>query len=590
VRKLLALITAVASLVIAFAMPHLAWADALSDQAAKLSAQSFAMLTALNGQSGGGSANPLLGPVATFSGDAETLKKALASGDAAEALSGVQSLQNDRTAIDDALRTNPNALKTADWSAIKTELNQVAAQVATLSGAKPVAAAASSGSASIPVTAGASSPPRVGATASRAPAGPGPSYPPPTVTIDSRSFEGEVVRIKGQIQGTALKSAGIYEHGRCVKSFKVNSVPGQQRIELDIGIGSPPPDTMIQVADAAGRIAEAPVTDPASLPAPSAENLEPPAEPPAAPIALGGGTSESGVDVYRDSASEAAPSEEDSSGTVKEIPSHGVPMGAARSPSRRHTLGSRLANVEINVIDVAPSGTNPNGYEVVGQIVGRGVTRAGIYIDGRLVHRIPIESSANMTSFDETFINDGRVATIRAYGVGSQFVESSLDVTGGAAPIGSLGPLASVERSAAPGIGVMITGVRPIGGNLYQVTGTISGRGIMSAGLYQNGVLAQAIGIGGGGLGGGLGSMLGSLIPGTEQSFNFNLRFNAGAGFASIRAYDRTGAYTEQPVMAGGGGNPYGGVNPYGGSSWGPAPANPYAIGRPPAAPSRPLW
>ena len=101
--------------------------------------------------------------------------------------------------------------------------------------------------------------------------------------------------------------------------------------------------------------------------------------------------------------------------------------------------------------------------------------------------------------------------------------------------------------------------------------------------------------------------MLGSLIPGTSQSTNFSFRFNPTAGFASIRAYDRSGNYTEQPVMAGGmnpyGGNPYGMTNPYGTMNPNPAvnpygmggntsggPTSPYIIGGSSGAPTRPLW
>jgi hypothetical protein len=585
-------------------------ADGLTDQAAKISSQSFALLAALNAQSGGGSANPLLGPVASFSGDAEALKQALASGDSAAIVSAMQTLQTDRASIDDTLRANPKAVKTEDWNAIKGELDAIAPLVARLGGAKPSGTAPPDGSAAPEVSAPApavaaipSAP--VAASASSAPASPAAAIPyaAPVVKIESREAERGGVRVKGFIHGTALKSAGVYENGRCVKAFEVNAVPGEQKIQLDLGIGNPSPDTTIRVTDAAGRFAEAAIVDAASLPPPAAENAEA-SSAPEGPIALGGSTNEAGVDVFRDSGG-ATGSAESSSATVKEIPSHGAAMPAAPSPSRRHTLGGKLANVAIDILGVSPSATTPHGYEAIGQIDGPGVTRAGIYVDGRLVHPIAVASGADLTNFDETFTNNGGAATVRAYGVGNQFVESSLDVTEGTASMDELGPLASAGPASAPGIGVMITSVRPIGANLYQVAGTISGRNIASAGLYQNGALAQSIGIGGkglagslaGGLSGGLGSMLGALIPGTSQSFNFNLRYNPGAGLASIRAYDRTGAFTEQPVMAGGVNpygavNPYGSVNPYGGGGlgYGAAPANPYAIGRPPAAPWRPLW
>ncbi|HXD90984.1 MAG TPA: hypothetical protein VNU00_07980, partial [Candidatus Binataceae bacterium] len=563
-------------------------ADGLTDQAAKISAQSFALLAALNAQSGGGGANPLLGPVASFSADAESLRQALASGDSAAIVSAMQTLQTDRASIDDALRSNPKAMKGDDWNAIRSELDAIAPQVARLGSAKASSAAPPGGSAMPtvsappPAVAAAPSAPVV-ASASSAPASAAAAipYPAPVVKIESREPERGGLRVKGFIQGTALKSAGVYENGRCVKAFDVNAVPGEQKIQLDLGIGSPSPDTTIRVTDAAGRFAEATVVDAASLPPPAAENAEA-SSAPEGPIALGGSTNEAGVDVFRDSRGDTA-SAESSSATVKEIPSHGASIPAAPSPARRHALGGKLANVTIDILGVSPSATTPHGYEAIGQIDGAGVTRAGIYVDGRLVHPIAVASGADLTNFDETFTNNGGgAATVRAYGAGNQFVESSLDVTEGTASMDELGPPASAGPASAPGIGVMITSVRPLGANLYQVAGTISGRNIASAGLYQNGALAQSIGIGGkglagslaGGLSGGLGSMLGALLPGTSQSFNFNVRYNAGAGFASIRAYDRAGAFTEQPVIAGGvnpygAGNPYGSVNPYGGGGLG---------------------
>jgi len=621
VRKASLRIVAGLILLIASAPAQSARADGITDQAAKISEQSFAILSALNAQSGGASANPLLGPVASLSGDAETLKKALASGDESGASSALQSLLGDRAAIDDALKTNPKAIKAEDWNAIKVELDQIAPQVAKLSPANPSAPAVPPSAASVapiaavpPAVASApvasSAPPPAMAPASSAPVSADASSSPPSVTIESRTLDGGVVHIKGSIQGRGLKTAGIYEGDRCVKSFKVGGVPGEQRVELDIGIGNPPSGTEIRVTDAAGRTASASVVDATAMPGPSEANAEPlpPSAPPSGPIALG--SREGGVDVYRNSTDDGG-SEGSSSGTVKEIPSHGLPSPMNPSPSRRHTMDSKLDDVVVNVIDVTQSESNPHSFEVVGQIVGSGVTRAGIYVDGRLVHTIPVQSGSTLQSFDETFISQGGVATVRAYGAGDRYVESSLDdaemqTARLPSDLGSTVPGVPMGPRSAQGIGVMITGVQPIGGNLYQVTGTISGRNIASAGLYQNGVLAQSIGPGTsglstnlkGGLGGSLGSMLGSLIPGMGQSYNFSVRYNPGAGFATIRAYDQTGAFTEQPIASGGvnpyggGINPYSGANPYGGGmpGYGTAPANPYANRRPSTGTTIPLW
>jgi hypothetical protein len=271
---------------------------------------------------------------------------------------------------------------------------------------------------------------------------------------------------------------------------------------------------------------------------------------------------------------------------------------------------------------VTQTATAPPTYEVVGIINGRGVTRAGIYVDGRLVKTVPVEDGGDFTNFDQRFAMSSGTATVRAYGAGGQFVESRIDLSDGLASVQPLPPGSSAyaTRPSAPGVGVLITSVRPLAGNLYQVTGTISGN-IASAGLYQNGVLAQPINAGGlTGMisgAGGLGSMLSGLLPGSSQSTSFNLRFNPGLGYATIRAYDRVGNVTEQPVTAGSAVNPYGaapygaipyGVSPYGPNPYGinpygypnrtnpyppgvnPGPTSPYVINGPSSGSTRPLW
>ena len=51
--------------------------------------------------------------------------------------------------------------------------------------------------------------------------------------------------------------------------------------------------------------------------------------------------------------------------------------------------------------------------------------RAGIYVDGRLVKRLPV-SHGNLSNFSTTFRLSGGTATIRAFGAGNQYVESSI--------------------------------------------------------------------------------------------------------------------------------------------------------------------
>ena len=105
---------------------------------------------------------------------------------------------------------------------------------------------------------------------------------------------------------------------------------------------------------------------------------------------------------------------------------------------------------------------------------------------------IPIEDSSDFTSFDQQFPLNGGEPTIRAYGVGDQFVETSIDLSSGSG-VAALSPgmvPGSVPGMAmAPqGLAIQITGIRPFAHNVYVVTGVISGRDLSSAGLYQNGM------------------------------------------------------------------------------------------------------
>jgi hypothetical protein len=271
----------------------------------------------------------------------------------------------------------------------------------------------------------------------------------------------------------------------------------------------------------------------------------------------------------------------------------------APSPSKRHTLGANLGNVQINIQHVIQTVNLPPTYRIIGQLVGRGITRAGIYLNGRLVQRIPIISSARVTNFNERIVASDGAPTIRAYTVGNQFTEQPIDVFDAEdaadfadenTELATNPPIQPLQPMMAPGIADEITVTQPLAGNLYLIGGVISGRNITSAGLYQNGALAQPIG-----LSTGIAGALSNLMPGSSPSINFNVRFNPYAGPASIRAFNARGAYTEQPITIAGinpyrspsfaTGNPYGLTrNPYGASGYG---ANPY---RNPLRPSAPLW
>jgi hypothetical protein len=77
---------------------------------------------------------------------------------------------------------------------------------------------------------------------------------------------------------------------------------------------------------------------------------------------------------------------------------------------------------------VQQSISETNGYQVIGQIAGNNVHRAGIYIDGRLVKPIAVSPGSD-TSFNVSFTMFGKEASIRAYGAGSNYVESSIDLS-----------------------------------------------------------------------------------------------------------------------------------------------------------------
>ena len=603
--------------------------------AAQINDGAFAMLNAVNANDAIKS-NPALGAVAIFAGDANSLSHSMAAGDRAGAASALTDLESDRGAVDSVVSANPALFKAGDWNRIKTEMAALAKVIApngapahasssppagaagsvagpgTAHAAVPAVASVAGGHATAAPAAGsiagpatapasdaaASSGPASEAAASSAPAAA--SAPvrssdssrnaAPQVVIESRTAEGDTIHVKGYLEGSGLRRGGIYAGAHELRDFKVAGGAGEVRLNFDIGVEGPTADEVIRVYDTGGRMAEAPIADAAIAMASSASSAPPSSadaptdaapEIPPLPPAEGqpsrhAPSIEDGVEVFRNSTAD----EPEGAPNTAEIPSHGTPRP---SPSKRHTIGSHLANVQINISAANQIGVSPPTFEVVGQIVGHGVTRAGIYLDGRLARPITVEFGDDATNFDEKFTASGSEAKIRAYGIGDQYVESSLDLSSATAT-------ASADTSMSPatippgplyggtigggnsGLLVQIAAVGPITRNLYVVSGVISGAHLSTAGLYQNGMLVQQIPIGGGGIGG----VISSLIPGASHNVNFNVRFNPQAGPATIRAFDSSGGYNEQPVVIAGV-NPYGGANPYGANPYGNAyGANPY--------------
>jgi hypothetical protein len=517
----------------------------IADQFAE---QSFALLDHVSKQRAG-EAGPLVGLVAGFAGDAETLRQSLGRGDLPAARSSATSLQADSAAIDQALKEHPDAIPAEQWRRLKQQADHLTDEIPPCR-AGCLAPAAASGSGSGPATDTTT------------------DHEPPRIVIALRESRGGIVHLKGYFEGRGLKSAGVYDGSSRLRGFKVDGVPGPQRVDFDLQLEDPSSATILRVSDLDGRTAEVPLLD---------SRLPPPPFPAAADVAA-----DSAPIPSRNRERSAEPGED---AATAEIPSHGPLLP---SPSKRHTLASKLGDVRISILRLVRVGNLPPAYELAGQIEGRGITRAGIYLNGRLLQAIPISRSANNTSFDQRFTVRAGTPTIRAYSLGSQFVEQQVDLfeAEDAAELSdySDGGLITTAPIAPAGIAVQITSIRPLAGGLYLVSGVVSGADIASAGLYQNGVLAENINPSGG-----LAGVLGALMPGSARSINFNVRFNPYAGPAAIRAFNRTGAFTEQPIVVAG-------IPPYGAAP----PSSPYGVplvGGPPAnmyrnrlGSSRPLW
>ncbi len=364
-------------------------------EAGRLSDQSFTFLNAITGS--GGANNPLIGPVAGFAGDAQTLASALKHGDNQGAAGAMASLQADRTAVDSALRAHPDPAQAAGWAALKNQLNTLASYV------KPGSAPAA-GSPPPPASALGSD---AGSVAGAAPTGLAePAGAPPSgaprVVINSRSRRGGELRVKGFFEGNDISSAGIYDGAQRLEAIHVDRITGLQRVNFDLKLSGVRPGMTLRIITGNGDTSEA-------------------------PLESGSRMASSGVEVTRGDRMTSAPESggpeggESGSGNTAEIPSY-----SSRSRPHNRLGGGTLTGVRINVISVNQS--IPGQYEVTGQISGPGVRRAGIYVNGRLVSPISITNGAGINNFDTTFQMMGGGATIRAYGLGGNFVETAVNL------------------------------------------------------------------------------------------------------------------------------------------------------------------
>src|SRR5260370_28545098 len=101
-------------------------ADDPKAASADLSNQAFELLNSLSTPDADGNANPgskaLLGPIASFAGDAQTLSQALGAGDKAGARRATASLDADAASVDAALKAHGGAIKADRWDALKHQL------------------------------------------------------------------------------------------------------------------------------------------------------------------------------------------------------------------------------------------------------------------------------------------------------------------------------------------------------------------------------------------------------------------------------------------------------------------------------------
>ncbi len=380
--------------------PRVCIADDLQAQALELSDHAFAMLNSINASST--KAGPILAPAASLAGDAQTLATALGARDNASASGAMASIISDRDKIEAAAKIAGGQYP-EQWSSIREK-------IAALEKAVPAAKGRLAGS-EVPESHSSVAPP----ADEKLP-------PAPKIEIASRVFKEGSVRVKGYLEGTDLKSAGIFDGDTKSRDIDVASVPGEQRINFDLSVQQPTPTQAIRVTDTYGRQAQAMVSpDPAGFAMKGSEEL----------IEVEPGASSSPGEAGPLAESPLASAGPAVRNNTAEIPRPGDEL----SPSHRHmnsgpSLGA-LTNVQINLIDAEELMSMPGMVEVIGQIAGPGVRHAGVYVNGRLAKSIPI-STGGYSAFDLTFpMPAGSQAAIRAYGNGNDFVEASVDTVGG---------------------------------------------------------------------------------------------------------------------------------------------------------------
>ena len=541
---------------------------------ARLSDEAFALLNSVSVKHD--TPSPLLGPVGVLAADSQKLSTALQSGDRRDAGAAMAAVKADAADVDKA--AGSGGLDAAKWSAIKHDVGALSAIVPATPGAAVADSPAASGPSASP------------------PAG-GESHSGPQVLIDSAQMAGpDVLRIRGTMSGHGIRSAGIYQGGTRVAKLDVKRVPGDQVIRFDLQIHGSAQGEVLRVYDSTGRSAQASIAGEAEGSGAMAGSgppiiAPPPSESPPPPassldsdnnVTLGSGDDFGSAE---SSPSASNPPEAGASeGNTEEIPSATPPLSGPKRRTRSHLRARGPNDVHIRIDSVTAVDPGMRDYMIRGQISGTDLERAGIYVDGRLAQEIALNSGSGLrtSDFAQSFSAAGSETTIRVYRTRRDYSETSINLATASTSAPTTSPL--VINSAIGGVfggglnpgqlSIQITSVQAATPSVYVVSGIISGHNIASAGIYQNGVLSQPLNINGA-RSGGIGGLISGLIPGMSHQVSFVGRFNPALGFATVRAYDRSGLMTEQPVSAGGsyGVNPYGGLSTYN--------ANPYT-GMPP--------
>ena len=205
-------------------------------QAQELSDHAFSMLNSINSSSG--KAGPILAPAASLAGDAQSLSTALGAHDEAGASSAMAAVLSDRDKIEAAAKIAGGQYP-LEWSDIREKIRRSKSRCRRrrlaidcverdcLECRNRMRQSRRRRERRMPDA--------------------------PKIEIESRVFKAGTERVKGFLEGTDLKTAGIFDGDRRRRDIDVASVPGEQRINFDFSIDQPATTQSIRVSDSYGR-------------------------------------------------------------------------------------------------------------------------------------------------------------------------------------------------------------------------------------------------------------------------------------------------------------------------------------------------